>query len=93
MNKTLSVLERRNQRIAARLRRIQGQLAALERSLNAEPDFTLLLQRVAAARGAMSGLMASLMEERLRSLQVVSDNDEAGVEVAEMIDIVHSYLT
>ncbi|WP_158821578.1 metal-sensing transcriptional repressor [Granulicella sp. S156] len=47
MNKTLSVLERRNQRIAARLRRIQGQLAALERSLNAEPDFTLLLQRVA----------------------------------------------
>jgi FrmR/RcnR family transcriptional regulator, repressor of frmRAB operon len=93
MNKTLSVLERRNQRIAARLRRIQGQLAALERSLNAEPDFTLLLQRVAAARGAMSGLMAALMEERLRSLQVISDSDEAGAEVAEMIDIVHSYLT
>ena len=93
MNKTLSILERRNQRIAARLRRIQGQLAALERSLTEKPDFTLLLQRVAAARGAMSGLMASLMEERLRSLQVRSSSDEAGAEVAEMIDIVHSYLT
>ena len=93
MNKTLSILERRNQRIAARLRRIQGQLAALERSLTEEPDFTRLLQRVAAARGAMSGLMASLMEERLRSLQVSSNSDEAGAEVAEMIDIVHSYLT
>jgi DNA-binding FrmR family transcriptional regulator len=93
MNKTLSIPERRNQRIAARLRRIQGQLGALERSLNEEPDFTLLLQRVAAARGAMSGLMAALMEERLRSLQVATDNEEAGAEVAEMIDIVHSYLT
>jgi len=93
MNRTLSILERRNQRIAARLRRIQGQLAALERSLTTEPDFTLLLQRVAAPRGAMSGLMAALMEERLRSLQVISDSDEASAEVAEMIDIVHSYLT
>jgi len=75
MNRTLSTLERRNQRIAARLRRIQGQLAALERALTAEPDFMLLLQRVAVARGAMSGLIATLMEERPRSLQVVSDSD------------------
>jgi DNA-binding FrmR family transcriptional regulator len=40
---------KRNQRIAARLRRIQGQIAAIERSLIADPDGAILLQRVAAS--------------------------------------------
>ena len=93
MNETFSTIERRNQRISARLRRIQGQIAALERSLSKEPEFTVLLQRAAAARGAMSGLIADLVEERLRSLQVIAESDEARAEVTEMIDIVHGYLT
>ena len=45
MNGTSSTVERRNQRISVRLRRIQGQIVALE-----EPEFTVLLQRAAAAR-------------------------------------------
>jgi DNA-binding FrmR family transcriptional regulator len=76
----------------ARLRGIQGQIVALERSVETEPDFIALLQRAAAARGAMSGVIADLMEERLRSLQVIAESDEARAEVAEMIDIVHGYL-
>jgi len=55
--------ERRNQRITARLRRIQGQIAAIERSLVEDPDGAILLQRVAAARGAMSSLMTYLIED------------------------------
>jgi DNA-binding FrmR family transcriptional regulator len=93
MNGTPSTIERRNQRISARLRRIQGQIVALERSVANEPEFTVLVQRAAAARGAMNGLIADLMEERLRSLQAIADSDEARAEVAEMIDIVHGYLT
>jgi DNA-binding FrmR family transcriptional regulator len=93
MNGTSSTIECRNQRISARLRRIQGQIVALERSLANEPEFTVLLQRAAAVRGAMSGLIANLMEERLRSLQAIAESDEARAEVAEMIDIVHGYLT
>jgi DNA-binding FrmR family transcriptional regulator len=93
MNGISTPIERRNQRISARLRRIQGQIVALERSLEKEPEFTVLLQRAAAARGAMSGLIADLMEERLRSLQAIAVSDEARAEVAEMIDIVHGYLT
>ena len=41
----------------------------------------------------MSGLIADLMEERLRTLQVIAESDGARAEVAEMIDIVRSYLT
>ncbi len=93
MNGISTTIERRNQRISARLRRIQGQIVALDRSLAKEPEFIVLLQRAAAARGAMSGLIADLMEERLRSLQVIAESDEASAEIAEMIDIVRGYLT
>jgi DNA-binding FrmR family transcriptional regulator len=33
-----TTIERRNERITARLRRIQGQIAAIERSLAEDPD-------------------------------------------------------
>jgi DNA-binding FrmR family transcriptional regulator len=81
---------KRNQRIAANLRRVQGHVAAIERSLAEDPDGTILLQRVAAARGAVSGLMAYLLEERLRSLQ---PDGEGGDAIEEMIEIVRDYLT
>jgi DNA-binding FrmR family transcriptional regulator len=64
----------------------------LERSVALEPEFPILLQRAAAARGAMNGLMADVMEERLRSLKIAAADDEARAEVAEMIDIVRGYL-
>ena len=80
----------RNQRIAASLRRIQGQVAAIERSLAEDPDGGILLQRVAAARRGMSSLMTYLMEERLRTLQLDGDGDDA---IEEMIEFVRDYLT
>ena len=81
---------KRNQRIAASLRRIQGQAAAIERSLAEDPDGGILLQRVAAARRGMSSLMTYLMEERLRTLQLDSDGGDA---IEEMIEFVRDYLT
>jgi DNA-binding FrmR family transcriptional regulator len=68
-------------------------IVALECSLANKPEFTVLLQKAAAARGAMSGLIAGLIEERLHSLQVIAESDAARGEVAKMIDIVHGYLT
>ena len=93
MNTPIKNITKRNARINARLRRIQGQLAAIERSLVADPDCTILLQRIAAARGAMSGLMTYLMEERLRTLPLESGGEEVSEAIEEMIDIVHGYLT
>jgi len=84
-----NIATKRNQRITARLRRIQGQIAAIERSLAEDPDGAILLQRVAAARGAMSGLMTYLIEERLRTLQLDCDDSDT---IEEMIEIVHGYL-
>ena len=81
--------ERRNQRITARLRRIHGQIAAIERSLAEDPDGTILLQRVAAARGAMSSLMSYLIEDKLRALPLAGDEEDV---IEDMVEIVHGYL-
>jgi DNA-binding FrmR family transcriptional regulator len=82
--------ERRNQRITARLRRIQGQIAAIERSLAEDPDGAILLQRVAAARGAMSSLMTYLIEDKLRALPLAGEEDEV---IEDMIEILRGYMT
>ena len=75
--------------LAARLRLIQGQITAIERSLAEDPDGAILLQRVAAARGAMSSLMTYLIEDKLRSLPLAGEEDDV---IEDMIEIVHGYM-
>lgn len=49
-----------------RLRRIKGQVEALERAVEAGTECKLLLQQIAAMRGAAGGLMAEVLEIHLR---------------------------
>ena len=84
-----TTIERRNERITARLRRIQGQIAAIQRSMVEDPDGAILLQRVAAARGAMSSLMTYLIEDKLRTLPLAGDGEDV---IEDMIEIVHGYM-
>ncbi|WP_370677141.1 metal/formaldehyde-sensitive transcriptional repressor [Pleomorphomonas sp. PLEO] len=49
-----------------RLRRIKGQVEALERAVQAGTECRLLLQQIAAMRGAAGGLMAEVLEIHLR---------------------------
>lgn len=53
-------------RAVARLRRIKGQVEALERAVEAGVDCSALLQQIAALRGAANGLMAEVLESHLR---------------------------
>ena len=52
-------------KLLARVRRIRGQVEALERALEAETGCTAVLQQIAAVRGAMNGLMASVIEDHV----------------------------
>ena len=54
------------QRAVARLRRIRGQVEALERAVQAGTDCGTLLQQISALRGAANGLMAEVLESHLR---------------------------
>lgn len=58
-----------NQRdkIVARIHRIAGQVAAIERSITADAPCANTLNLVAAVRGAVAGLMDELVEDHLRA--------------------------
>lgn len=54
------------EKLKARLARIRGQVEAVGRSLDEERECGEVLQQVAAIRGAVTGLMASLLEGHVR---------------------------
>ncbi|HTW73960.1 MAG TPA: metal/formaldehyde-sensitive transcriptional repressor [Steroidobacteraceae bacterium] len=57
---------RDNARLLARVRRMQGQVGALERLLRDQRECNDVLQQIAAVRGAATGLMADVLEEHLQ---------------------------
>jgi FrmR/RcnR family transcriptional regulator, repressor of frmRAB operon len=56
-----------------RVRRILGQVAAIERALEEESDCSELLHTISACRGAMDSLMAEVIEGHIR-LHVLGTN-------------------
>lgn len=78
-----------------RVRRIRGQIEAVERALESEKDCAEILHLVAAVRGATNGLMAEIVEDHIR-FHIVDPNHEPDPEKAraagELIDVVHAYL-
>lgn len=54
-------------RLVARVRRIAGQVAAVERAVAGEAPCSETLHLVAAVRGAVAGLMDELVEDHLRA--------------------------
>jgi DNA-binding FrmR family transcriptional regulator len=55
-----------NDALLKRVRRIAGQLAAVERALGAGEDCATTLHLVAAVRGAVNGLMEQILEAHAR---------------------------
>lgn len=54
-------------KLLTRIRRIQGQAAALERAVEGgQAECLAVLQQIAAIRGAVNGLMAEVLEGHLR---------------------------
>ncbi|RSL18985.1 DNA-binding FrmR family transcriptional regulator [Edaphobacter aggregans] len=50
----------------SRVRRIKGQVEAIERALEGDSECEDILQLVASCRGALNGLMAELIEGHLK---------------------------
>src|ERR1700724_1972468 len=79
-----------------RVRRLRGQVDAIERALAGEASCSDLLQRITAARGAINGLMAEVLEEHVREYLLPPDSEAGSREVdaaEELIEIIHSYPT
>ncbi|ORE96989.1 MULTISPECIES: metal/formaldehyde-sensitive transcriptional repressor [Aurantimonadaceae] len=86
---------REKTKLLARVRRIRGQVEAVERALEAEIGCADVLQLIASVRGAVNGLTAEVMEDHIR-FHVVDPAHEPDPErargAAELIDVVRTYL-
>ena len=86
---------RDKEKLLARVRRIRGQVEAIERTLGEEHECADLLQLVAACRGALNGLMSELIEGHIRFHVLAPDgrkNAPQAEAAEELIEVVRTYL-
>lgn len=84
---------REKTKLLNRVRRIRGQIEAVERALDHEIGCSDVLQLIAGARGAINGLMAEVIEDHVRAHLVDVEHGEDRSQAAEeLIDVVRSYL-
>lgn len=77
----------------ARIRRLKGQMEAVERALEAGQPCGDILNLVASVRGAVNGLTVELIEDHIRGHVAGHDTQTEREEgAAELIEIVRRYL-
>lgn len=85
---------REKSKLLNRVRRIRGQMEAVERALEEEKGCAPVLQLIAGVRGAINGLMSEVIEDHIKlhvadhGLPQTQRNEGA----AELIDVVRAYL-
>jgi DNA-binding FrmR family transcriptional regulator len=87
----MSHLSREKLDLLNRTKKVIGQLESVEKALTADASCADVLQRLAAARGAINSLMGELMEDHIRNH--MPRNTKSAAEAAEdVIEIVRTYL-
>jgi FrmR/RcnR family transcriptional regulator, repressor of frmRAB operon len=84
-------------KLIARVRRIRGQIDAIEKALEDERDCSSILHHIAGCRGAINGLMAEVVEGHIRSHLVargttLKDKQASAQAAEDLIELVRSYL-
>ncbi len=86
---------REKDKLIARVRRIRGQIEAVERALMDEKGCYEVLQTVTAARGALNSLVAEMIEDHVR-YHVLDPEETVPAKRAraadELVDIVRAYV-
>ncbi|GGE53940.1 hypothetical protein GCM10007276_33810 [Agaricicola taiwanensis] len=84
---------RHKAKLLARVRRLKGQMDAIERALEADADCAEVLNLTASVRGAMSGLTAELIEHHIREHAAEEGDATVRAQAAdELIEVVRRYL-
>ncbi len=86
---------RDKKKLLNRVRRIKGQVIAVEKALDEERDCSAILTTLAACRGAINSLMAEVLEGHLRYHVLDPDQNptsEKARAAQELIDVIRTYL-
>jgi DNA-binding FrmR family transcriptional regulator len=93
--RTMSHVATEKAKLLNRVRRLRGQIEAIERAVEADDGCADVLQQATSCRGALDGFIAEVIEDHIRE-HLVDPN--AGRETPqalaaeELIEIVHQYL-
>jgi DNA-binding FrmR family transcriptional regulator len=85
--------EREKIKLLQRVRKLRGQLDAVERALLGDKDCGDQLMLLAAVRGGVNGLMGEVLETHIRFHLTDGSKEKIAPELAEdLIDLVRAYL-
>jgi FrmR/RcnR family transcriptional regulator, repressor of frmRAB operon len=82
-------------KLLARVRRIRGQIEAIERALDGEVGCDQVLHLIAGVRGATAGLMAEVVEEHVRTHLVDAERHPGALNAdaaEQLLEVVRTYL-
>ena len=89
-------IERDRAKLLGRVRRIRGQVEALERAIEGGHACSSILQQIAACRGAVNGLMAQVLDGHIREHLIDADRAPSKAEATALEDlnrVLRNYLT
>jgi FrmR/RcnR family transcriptional regulator, repressor of frmRAB operon len=82
-------------KLVQRVRRIRGQVEAIERALENEAGCEKVMHLLAGIRGATSGLMAEVVEDHVRTHLVDADKHPGALDTEaadQLLDVIRTYL-
>lgn len=84
---------RDKKKLLNRVRRIKGQIEAIERALENEEEPGPILQLITSSRGAINGLMVQIVEGHIE-LHLIDEGSTAHQReaAADLLDVVKTYL-
>ena len=83
------------QKLLNRVRRIRGQVDAVERALESEESCTQVMRLLTAARGALNGMMAEVVEDHIQMhmMEAKRKPNREEIEAAdELVEVLRSYI-
>ncbi|SAI52130.1 Transcriptional repressor frmR [Bordetella ansorpii] len=89
----MSHTTRQKDKLIARVRRMRGQLEAVERALDTGESCIEVLRQLASVRGAVTGLTAEVMADHLQEHVVDEDSHSARHQAGdELVEVIRAYL-
>ncbi|AXJ96448.1 metal/formaldehyde-sensitive transcriptional repressor [Sphingomonas sp. RHCKR47] len=92
----MSHVEKEKKKLLNRLKRMRGQLEAIERAVEEDRECARVLQQATACRGALDGFIAEVIEDHIREHLIDPSSSADSPQRAaaeELVEIVHAYLT
>ena len=89
-------VEKEKLKLLNRLKRLRGQVEAIERAVEADTECARVLQLATSCRGALDGFIAEVIEDHILEHLVdpkASRDDPRAQAAEELVEIVHSFLT